>query len=219
VDATSLWTAINSTSQENAITITRSCQSCVGTAATVDVNTTGWKYTNGSGWDIQNNNVEGKTFYAVGLDNYTSSSPTANGGNVKITSNLGSDTNRVHITVLSTGSIEVTGTPNFEANLTGLSTTALPPFVTINTIFMAVEDVKIRGDAGIPFFSGIIFAGEQFDLSGNGSFDGQVISLSNPDVNGSPVDANSISGSFDLTFNGGQAVGTVRLLSWRQIKQ
>jgi len=138
---------------------------------------------------------------------------------VKITSNLGTNANRIHITVLATGSIEVTGTPSFEANLTSLSTNALPPFVTINTIFMAVEDIKIRGDAGIPFFSGIVFAGEQFDLSGNGSFDGQVISLSNPDVNGSPVNANSISGSFELTFNGGQAVGNVRLLSWRQIKQ
>ena len=219
VDATSLWNAINSTSQENAITITRSCTTCTGTATTTSVSAMGWKYSNGSGWDIQNSAVNNHTFYVVGLDNYKTSNPTANGGNVKITSNLGSDSNRIHITVLATGSIEVTGTPNFESNLTSLSTNALPPFVTINTIFMAVEDVKIRGDAGIPFFSGIIFAGEQFDLSGNGSFDGQVISLSNPDVNGSPVNANSISGSFELTFNGGQAVGNVRLLSWRQIKQ
>ena len=222
VDATSLWNAINSTNQENAITITRSCTTCTGTATTTSVSGTGWKYTNGNGWDIQNSAVNNHTFYVVGLDNYKTSSPTtsqANGGNVKITSNLGSDSNRIHITVLATGSIEVTGTPNFESNLTSLSTNALPPFVTINTIFMAVEDIKIRGDAGIPFFSGIVFAGEQFDLSGNGSFDGQVISLSNLDVTGSPVNTNSISGSFELTFNGGQAVGNVRLLSWRQIKQ
>ena len=222
VDTASLWNAIKSTSQENAITITRSCTDCIGTAATTSVSGAGWKYTNGNGWDIQNSSVNNHTFYIVGLDNYKTSSPStsqSNGGNAKITSNLGSDSNPVHITVLATGSIEVTGTPNFVSNLTSLSTTALPPFVTINTIFMAVEDVKIRGDAGIPFFSGIIFAGEQFDLSGNGSFDGQVIALSNLDMNGSPVNANSISGSFELTFNGGQAVGNVKLLSWRQIKQ
>jgi hypothetical protein len=216
VDATQLWAAINSTNQENAITITRGCPTCLGTPTVVTtVGDTGWKYNGGNGWDTQGSQVDNHTFYVVGLDNYSSN---PNGGNVKITTNLGTDTNPIHITVLATGSIEVDGTPNMVANLTGLATPELPPFVTINSLFMAVEDVKIRGDAAVPHFSGIIYAGEQFDLSGNGSFDGQIISLGDPDITSSLVSANSVSGSFELTFNGGQAVGNVKLMSWRQIK-
>src|SRR5262249_1726152 len=221
VDKTQLWAAINSTASENAITITRSCPTCTGSVATASVSSTGWKYNNSNGWDVQGTAVKNHTFYFVGMDNYKLSNPNAstpNGGNVKITSNVGTDADPVSISIFTTGSIEISGTPNLVANVTGLGTTELPPFVTINSLLMAVEDIKIRGDAGVPKFSGVVYAGEQFDLSGNGSFDGQIISLSDQDVNKSLVSANNISGSFDLTFNGGQAIGKVKLMSWRQIK-
>jgi hypothetical protein len=190
------------------------------------VSDTGWRYNNGGGgyWDIQSSTVDNHAYYVVGLDNYnltTPSSSTANGGNVKLSSNAGTDNIPIHISILATGSIELTGNPNFIAQMTNVQTmpTELPPFVRPSFLMVATEDIKIRGDASVPRFSGVIFAGEQFDLSGNGAIDGQVLGLSNPDVSGSPVSDNSISGSFDLTFNGGQAVGRIMLMSWRQIKQ
>jgi hypothetical protein len=227
VTTNSIWNALTTGSgnpnNEQAVTITRD-SSGVGTASLVSsLNSTGWRYNSSNGWDIQGSGVDNHTVYIVGLDNYNLSTPSAstpNGGNAKITSNLGSDTNPIHLSVFATGSIEISGTPNFVANLTGLQASQeLPPFVTVNLMFVTVEDVKIRGDVEVPRFSGIIYAGEQFDLSGNGAFDGQVIALSNDNVSGSLVSANSISGSFDLSFNGGQAIGTVRLMSWRQIKR
>jgi type IV pilus assembly PilX-like protein len=225
VTTDSMWNALTTAPadphHEQAIRITR--VGGVGTASLVsNVSDTGWTYNGGNGWDVQAAAIDNHTFYIVGMDNYNLSNPSAsspNGGNARITSNLGSDGTPIHVSVFATGSIEITGTPNFVSNATGVTTNELPPFVTVNLMFVTVEDVKIRGDAGVPRFSGIIYAGEQFDLSGNGAFDGQVISLSNNDVSGSLVSANSVSGSFELTFNGGQAVGNIRLMSWRQIKR
>jgi hypothetical protein len=226
VTTDSIWNALTTGSgnpnQEQAVSITRD-SSGLGTASLIlTLSDTGWRYNNANGWDIQGLGFENHTFYIIGLDNYNLSNPSAstpNGGNAKITTNLGTATAPLRVSVLATGSIETTSNPSFVSNLTGLPTPELPPFVTPSLLFVTVEDVKIRGDVDVPHFSGIIYAGEQFDLSGNGAFDGQVISLSNTDVNASLVSANSVSGSFVLTFNGGEAIGTVRLMSWRQIKQ
>jgi hypothetical protein len=225
----SLWTVMTTgganPSNEQAISITRDTSTGVGTPALIsDVSDTGWRYSNGNGgyWDIQSASVDNHSYYLIGLDNYNLSNPAAsssNGGNAKISSNAGTDGVPIHISILTTGSIEESGNPNFIAQLTSVTTNELPPFVRPNFLFVATEDLKIRGDASVPRFSGVIFAGEQFDLSGNGAIDGQVLSLSNPDLSGSPVSDNSISGSFDLTFNGGQAVGRIMMMSWRQIKQ
>src|SRR5215813_181092 len=75
IDKTQLWTAINSTGSENAITITRSCSTCAGTVATASVSSTGWKYNNSNGWDVQGTAVKNHTFYVVGMDNYKLSNP------------------------------------------------------------------------------------------------------------------------------------------------
>jgi hypothetical protein len=225
----SLWNVLTTgganPSNENAVSITRNSSTGIGTPTLISsVSSTGWRYNNGNGgyWDIQSASVDGHGYYVIGLDNYnltTPSSGTANGGNVKLTSNAGTDNNPIHLSILATGSIEVAGNPNFISQINSVQTGELPPFVAPNFLLVAAEDVKIRGDASVPKFSGVIFAGEQFDLSGNGAIDGQVLGLSNTDVSGSPVSDNTITGSFDLTFNGGQAVGRIMLMSWRQIKQ
>jgi Tfp pilus assembly protein PilX len=225
----SLWTALTTgganPAQEQAVTITRNTLTGIGTPSLIsNVNSTGWRYNNGNGgyWDIQSASVDGHGYYVVGLDNYnltTPSSSSSNGGNVKLTSNAGTDNTPIHLSILATGSIEIAGNPNFISQINSVQTTELPPFVAPNFLLVAVEDIKIRGDASVPRFSGVIFAGEQFDLSGNGAIDGQILGLSNTHLSGSPVSDNSISGSFELTFNGGQAVGRIMLLSWRQIKQ
>jgi hypothetical protein len=106
-----------------------------------------------------------------------------------------------------------------------LHTPELPPFVDVDVLFVATEDVKIRGDVdassapGGPTFNGIVYCGEQFDLSGNGNFNGQVLGWGNTHMSGSPVSANVATGSFTLTLNNGNSFGRVSMVSWRQIKR
>jgi hypothetical protein len=193
---------------------------------------TGWSYSGGSNasWGILTNNnglqAGGHNWYIIGVDNYndgpaSTTNPAAkNGGNVKLTGNVGSSGNPLQVTIMTTGSIEISGTPNMRANLSALKTPLLPPFVKIDMLMAAVQDIKINGDVSASIsFTGISYAGEQVELSGNGSINGQVISFSNPHVSGTPVSANGITGSFDLTLNDGNSIGRIKLFSWRQIKK
>ena len=193
---------------------------------------TGWSYSGGTNasWGILTNNngfaAGGKTYYVVGQDNYndgptsTTNPSTRNGGHVVLTGNVGSNGDPLNVTILSTGSIEVSGTPNMTANVVNLNTPLLPPFVRINLLLAAVEDIKVNGDNNSSIsFTGVTYAGEQVELSGSGDINGQVISFSNRNVVGSPVSANNISGSFNLTLNNGNSIGKIRLFAWRQIKR
>lgn len=213
------------------VTITRLAD---GTGVPVRVNNlsnVGWSYNNAANpWNIANNSANGHTVYVVGADNYNLANPgssTPNGGNVKITGNVGSNGNPLRVTMFTTGSIDIQGNPSIAANLTNLQTPMLPPFVQIDALMFAVEDIRVRGDftANIEF-TGVSFAGEQIDLSGNGSINGQVIAKSNSNVAGSLVegpngdkDRSIITGSFELTLNDGNSIGRIKLFSWRQIKR
>jgi hypothetical protein len=211
-------------SSEAAVSVTRAVagdQNSLGTPTKIaTVSDTGWNYTNGGGgsWGVPPSGgaaIDNHTFYVIGQDNYPSS---ANGGNVDISGNLGSGVRDTSI--LATGSIVLTGNTKFTANIRSLATPELPPFVQIDLMVVAVEDLKIRGDVDAALeFNGIVFAGEQFDLSGNGTFNGQVMSYGNPDISGSPIDANIQTGSFTLSLNDGNSYGNIKLISWRQIKQ
>jgi hypothetical protein len=124
------------------------------------------------------------------------------------------------ISILATGSIEMQGTPNLKAKIQNEPTGFLPPFVTIDILMVAVEDVKINGDVGAMItFTGVTYAGEQVELSGNGSINGQVLALSHQHIAGSPVAANLVTGSFVLTLNSGNSIGRIQLYCWRQIKK
>ena len=212
-----------------AVGINRLTNPITFTRVTTDLSTYGWNYSGGN-WGIDSNSTgaTGHSFYAVGLDNYNPASPgssTPNGGNVKVTGNAGSSAAPLQTTILSTGSIEIAGNPYLVANIQNLRTPELPPFVSVNILMAAVEDLKINGDVGVGNgtirFTGICYSGEQVYLSGNGSIQGQVLALDNRNVSGSPVDRddNEVTGSFTLDFNGGKAVGKISLMSWRQIKQ
>jgi hypothetical protein len=221
-------------SNEVAVEITRATLAgAVTNVANMAVANTGWSYSGGGGnasWGILTNNngmlAGGKTYYVVGEDHYNNgpTSPTnpstPNGGHVVLTGNVGSNGAPLSVTILSTGSIEIGGTPNMTANLVNLSSPLLPPFDRPNILLAAVEDIKINGDSNSSIaFTGVSFAGEQVELSGNGDINGQVISLSNTHVSGSPVGGNTITGSFNLTLNNGSSIGNIRLFSWRQIKR
>lgn len=86
---------------------------------------------------------------------------------------------------------------------------------------MAVEDIWVNGDfAANIAFTGVSYAGEAVKLSGNGIINGQMIAFNWPHVSNSPVDAlNMVTGSFQLNLNQGDAIGRVKLYSWRQIKR
>ncbi|HWN98568.1 MAG TPA: PilX N-terminal domain-containing pilus assembly protein [Blastocatellia bacterium] len=255
---TAFATAIDTNSSGNvdqssseAVSINRATNPISFTHATTDLSTYGWNYS-GSRWSIPSNSTgaDNHTFYVVGLDNYNTTAAVQsdglhvpqNGGNVDIQGNAGSLAAPIRTTILATGSITISGNPFLEGRHSGLTvgsvtypspiqTPELPPFVRINPLLIAVEDLEINGDVGAGAgnirFSGICYAGEQVYLSGNGEIQGQVLALNNPNVhgttgsNGSPVDRNDneVTGSFVLNFNGGQAVGKIKLMSWRQIKQ
>lgn len=222
-----------------AVAITRSTLGGAVTDVTKfsNLDDTGWSYSGGSNasWGILTNNNGmlaggpgnvGETYYVVGQDNYndgptSSTNPsTPNGGHVVLTGNVGSNGSPLKVSILATGSIEIGGTPNMTAALTNLSSPLLPPFDRPHILLAAVEDIKINGDNNSAIsFTGVSYAGEQVELSGNGDINGQVIALSNPHVNGSPVGINKITGSFSLTLNNGNSIGNIRLFSWRQIKQ
>jgi hypothetical protein len=217
---------------EAALEITRDSNGNATAVTSLDMDDTGWSYSGGSNasWGILTNNngleAGGHTWYVVGMDNYkdgptsTTNPSTKNGGNVKLTGNVGSSGSPLDITILATGSIEISGTPNMTAHMKGVKTPLLPPFVKIDMLMAAVQDIKINGDVSASIsFTGISYAGEQVELSGNGSINGQVIAYSNQHVSGTPVDDNSITGSFVLTLNDGNSIGRIKLFSWRQIKK
>ena len=225
---------VDQTSAE-AVGINRSTNPISFTRVTTNLSTYGWNYSGGN-WNIPSNSsgANGHTFYVVGMDNYNLANPGAspqNGGNVDVQGNAGSLASPIQASILCTGSITISGNPYLQANLQNLRTPELPPFVSVNILMAAVEDLKINGDVGAGSgtirFSGICFSGEQVYLSGNGEIKGQVLALNNPNVvgtngsNRSPVnrDDNEVTGSFTLDFNGGRAVGRISLMSWRQIKQ
>jgi hypothetical protein len=208
---------------EAALEITRDSSGNATAVTKVNMSDTGWSYSGGANasWGILTNNngleAGGHTWYVVGQDNHPTSK---NGGNVKLTGNVGSSGTPLQVTIMTTGSIEISGTPNMRANLTALKTPLLPPFVKIDMLMAAVQDIKINGDVSASIsFTGISYAGEQVELSGNGSINGQVIALSLPHISGTPVSANGITGSFELTLNDGNSIGRIRLFSWRQIKK
>jgi hypothetical protein len=217
---------------EAAVEVTRATLAgAVTNVAKMAMADTGWSYSGGTNasWGILTNNngalAGNKTYYVIGVDNYnngptSSTNPsTPNGGHVVLTGNVGSNGSPLNVTILSTGSIEIGGTPNMTANLINLSSPLLPPFDKPNILLAAVEDIKINGDNNSAIaFTGVSYAGEQVELSGSGDINGQVISLSNTHVAGSPVGYNVITGSFDLTLNNGSSIGNIKLFSWRQIK-
>ena len=239
-------------SSAEAVGIDRTTNPITFTRVTTNLSTYGWNYSGGN-WNIPSNatGANNHTFYVVGIEDpdYSSTAVTTNGvnvprngGNVDIQGNAGSLAAPIRATIMATGSITISGNPYLEGRHSGqtiggitypnpIQTTELPPFVRINPLLIAVEDIQINGDVGAGTgtirFNGICFAGEQVYLSGNGEIQGQVLALNNPNIHGtngsnrSPVDRNDneVTGSFVLNFNGGQAVGRIKLMSWRQIKQ
>jgi hypothetical protein len=114
-------------------------------------------------------------------------------GNVAVSGNTGSAATPRRMTILATGSIEVTGTP----------------FITADhedgILFMAAGDVRVAGNpsAGAYNYQGMIYAAAQCVAAGNATMFGQLLCANGPQPLGAIEHAvsHSMSGNFVLTFD------------------
>jgi hypothetical protein len=114
-------------------------------------------------------------------------------GNVSVSGNTGTAATPRRMTILASGSIEVTGTP----------------FITAEhedgMLFMAAGDVRVAGNpsAGAYNYQGMIYAGAQCVAAGNATMFGQLLCANGPQPLGAIEHAvsHSMSGNFVLTFD------------------
>lgn len=141
-------------------------------------------------------------------------------GNVSVASNPGTASDPWEISILADGYIELAGTPII-ANYIDPD----DPVNVQNILFVAGTDIKINGNVN-QTFRGLIWAAEQFMITGNPSLEGAIVSggQDNSATNNSDLVAeNTISGSAVVNYDGGLripigggAAGIVTVLSWRE---
>ncbi|MBI4851154.1 MAG: hypothetical protein HY819_04935 [Acidobacteria bacterium] len=140
-------------------------------------------------------------------------------GDVKVTNNPGTDANPVSLTIITTGYIDVQGTPNFVGQLKAKLDPIAPPFTNPQLLFLAGTDVALQGNLTTSIkFEGVVYAREQVGLTGNCTYTGQVVAA---DITGfdNKVSQNLLSGSASVTFKGSTgALGAVRSSSYRVLK-
>ena len=128
-------------------------------------------------------------------------------GNVEVSGNTGTVATPRRMTILATGSIDVTGTP----------------FITAEhedgILFMAAGDVRVAGNpsAGAYNYQGMIYAAAQCVAAGNATMFGQLLCANGPQPLGATEYAvsHSMSGNFVLTFDCSSSVfNKRRVLYW-----
>lgn len=140
-------------------------------------------------------------------------------GSVKVTNNPGTDANPVPLTIITTGYIDVQGTPNFVGQLKAKLDPIAPPFTNPQLIFLAGTDVTLQGNLTTSItFEGVVYAREQVELTGNCTYTGQVVAADITSFD-NKVALNKLSGSASVTFKGSTgALGAVRSSSYRVLK-
>ncbi len=113
-------------------------------------------------------------------------------GNVGVGNNLGAPGNPQILTLLATGSIEVSGN------------SYLTPAHPDSIMMIAGGDLKLNGNptGGYDTFEGLLYGGAQCEISGNPILHGQLVCKNNADPAGSRniVDENKINGNMKLTY-------------------
>jgi hypothetical protein len=130
-------------------------------------------------------------------------------GNVKLSSNPGTAANPLALSIIATGSIEISGNPY------------LKPSSPDKIMFLAGGDLKISGnpEVGALNYEGLLYATNQCQISGNPAVQGQVVCKNKATVSGTMniVDQNQINGDPKITYNcGGFRLTKLRFLSWYQ---
>jgi hypothetical protein len=124
-------------------------------------------------------------------------------GNAKIGGNPGP----VDVSIIATGSVEISGTPRF-------GTPTHPDGVTI----FSGGDVKLNGDSNT-MYEGLIYARSQCDISGNPTLSSNFLCLNEPNAAGTinHFNGNTISGNPIIQYNCTGSIGGVRrFMAWYQ---
>jgi hypothetical protein len=142
----------------------------------------GWKRSSGPPevkWDLSGSNSVNGTYCVE--------------GNAVISGNTGSEATPRKMSVVATGSIEVSGNP------------FITPDHDDGILFLAGGDMSISGNpgAGADNFQGLIYAGAQCKTSGNPTIFGQLMCANGAQPAGSIniVSEHDFSGNFKLTFD------------------
>ena len=106
------------------------------------------------------------------------------------------------MSIIATGSIDVSGSPKFQPALS-LPTLAAPLGVDHKYQFITDGDLKIGGAAGLvdPETEGQILVREQIHIAGNPKFRGRIL-VGDADDAQNLVDANAIPGNPTFTYDG-----------------
>jgi len=138
----------------------------------------GWEWVAASGVWTSDNDISAATYYAE--------------TSVVVNGNPGSKATPLAVSIISEGSVEVTGTPKFRPE-----NAEMYQFITDG-------DLIISGNAGLDdatSVEGQILVREQLKISGNPQFQGRIIVANEPSVF-DDVLLNEISGNAVLTYNG-----------------
>jgi hypothetical protein len=113
-------------------------------------------------------------------------------GNAYMSNNLGLPGLPMKISVIATGSIEISGNP------------FLTPDHDDGILFLAGGDMSIQGNPGLgDNFSGLVYAGAQCKTSGNFALTGQLMCANGPQPAGSVdfIGAHDMSGNWTMNFD------------------
>lgn len=141
----------------------------------------GWTFSGGS-WTISGPSAPTGTFFVE--------------GSVKISGSPGSVNNPISMSVIATGSIDISGSPKLAPGLS-------PAGVDHKYQFITDGDLKIGGAAGLvdPETEGQILVREQVHISGNPKFRGRIL-VGDAGNAQTLVDANAIPGNPTFTYDG-----------------
>jgi hypothetical protein len=130
-------------------------------------------------------------------------------GNVVVSGDAGTAVNPLQMSIVSTGSIEISGNPYMMASHPD------------NIQFLAGGDLKISGNpsVGATNFSGLLYAGSQCMVNGNPTLGGQLLCDNKADPSGSvnAVSENKINGNPTIMFDcDANVFNKRRVLFWYQ---
>jgi hypothetical protein len=140
-----------------------------------------WTWSGGQ-WVITGNQANTGTFYVE--------------GSVSISGSPGSNNNPIAMSVIATGSIDISGSPKFQPALSSGGVDHKYQFITDG-------DLKIGGAAGLvdPETEGQILVREQVHIAGNPKFRGRIM-VGDADDAQSLVETNAIPGNPTFTYDG-----------------
>jgi hypothetical protein len=162
--------------------------------ATTKVTCNNWAFNSVSGtWILNASTVTAGTYYAE--------------AHVSISGSPGSTKSPAMLSIVATGSIDISGSPKLVPD-------------TPELLFVTNEDLKIAGTLDLVGES-VVVEGQmlvkgQFDIGGNATLDGQLI-VNDEDV-GTLVTANRLRGNASLTYSGTLGTGTYTVTSWRDVR-